>query len=231
MIIGLTGVAHSGKSTVARYLMQQYGFREYNFSEGVKLALYRMNPLIVYEERRGYGYFGQTISQYVKDMVDDIGWDEAKKIPMVRQLLQRMGTEAGRDVHGKDVWVNRTFSEMSKDCEWEWKFQDDKLTKHCLSDIVIPDLRFDNEAERIKHHGGVVIKVERGNKPVNTHSSEQGIDATMIDVTFNNTGTFADMQAGIDNLLEYIGYENIRRGRNRDQRQGGAVQDQVPSVQ
>lgn len=213
MLLGLTGVAQSGKSTVAEYLMNEYGFKEYLFSDGVKLALYRMNPIIMSTHR--HGDYTQDVVQYLQDVVDDFGWDSAKQIPMVRELLQRMGTEAGRDVHGQDVWVNRTFNQMLKECEWDWKFEDDQLTKHAVSDIVIPDLRFDNEAERIKHHGGVIIKVDRGNKPVNSHSSEKGIDATLIDVTFYNTGTLAEIKEGIDRLLGYIGYENIRRRRDR----------------
>lgn len=213
MLLGLTGVAHSGKSTVADYLSREYGFKQYYFSEGVKLALYRMNPLISYNIRQGY--YGQNISQYLKEMVDDLGWDESKKVPMVRELLQRMGTEAGRDIHGEDVWVNRTFDQMFKDCEWEWKHQDGINTRHAVSDIVIPDVRFDNEASRIKNHGGVIIKVDRELEPVNGHSSESGVNSTLIDVTFRNIGNFDEVGKGIDGLLEYIGYENIRRRRDR----------------
>lgn len=212
MIIGLTGVAQSGKSTIADYLKSAYGFKEYGFAEGVRLALYRMNPMVLSEAR--HGQLTQVVTQNLQEIVDDFGWDEAKKIPMVRQLLQRMGTEAGRDTHGEDVWVNRTFDQMMKECGWDWKFEHDKLVKYCTEDVVIADVRFDNEAERIKHHGGVVIKVDRGNKPINSHSSEQGIDATLIDVTFRNEGTLTEIQTGIDNLLGYIGYENIRRRRN-----------------
>lgn len=213
MLLGLTGVAQSGKSTVAEYLVNEYGFKEYLFSDGVKLALYRMNPIIMATHK--HGDYSQDVVQYLQDVVDDFGWDQAKQIPMVRELLQRMGTEAGREVHGQDVWVDRTFNQMFKECGWDWKFEYDKLTKHATSDIVIPDLRFDNEAERIKHHGGVVIKVDRGNRPVNGHSSEKGIDATLIDVTLYNTGTLEDIKQGIDRTLEYIGYENIRRRRYR----------------
>lgn len=212
MLIGLTGVAQSGKSTVADYLQTAYGFKVYYFSHGVKDALYAMNPVVVVEATKAWDRGPHHVP--LQTLVDDYGWDEAKQIPMVRQLLQRMGTEAGRNIHGWDVWVNRTFNQMFKENGWDWKFEYDKLTKHCTSDIVIPDLRFDNEAERIKHHGGVVIKVDRGNKPVNSHSSEQGIDATMIDVTFNNVGTHEELQKGVDNLLGYIGYENIRRRRD-----------------
>lgn len=213
MLLGLTGVAQSGKSTVAEYLVNEYGFKEYLFSDGVKLALYRMNPIIMATHK--HGDYSQDVVQYLQDVVDDFGWDQAKQIPMVRELLQRMGTEAGRDVHGQDVWVDRTFNQMFKECGWDWKFEHDQLTKHATSDIVIPDLRFDNEAERIKHHGGVVIRVDRGKKPVNGHSSEKGIDATLIDVTLYNTGTLEEIKQGIDRTLEYIGYENIRRRRDR----------------
>lgn len=211
MLIGLTGVAHSGKSTIADILTDFYGFKQYYFASGVKQALYNMNPLI--RRTVSSGYYGQTIHLPLQEIVDDLGWDEAKKIPMVRELLQRMGTEAGRDIHGKNVWVDKTFKQMLKECEWDWKYHDDKLTKHAITDIVIPDLRFDNEAERIKHHGGIIIRVDRGLKPVNGHSSESGLDLNLVDINFNNTGALEEVRQAIKGVLEYIGYENIRGSR------------------
>lgn len=211
MLIGLTGVAHSGKSTIADILTDFYGFKQYYFASGVKQALYNMNPLI--RRTVSSGYYGQTIHLPLQEIVDDLGWDEAKKIPMVRELLQRMGTEAGRDIHGKNVWVDRTFKQMFKECTWEWKHKDGINTKHAVSDIVIPDLRFTNEAERIKHHGGVIIRVDRGLEAVNGHSSENGLDLSLVDINLNNRGALEEVRQAIRGVLEYIGYENIRGSR------------------
>ena len=172
-----------------------------------------MNPLI--KRTISSGYYGQTAHLPLQEIVDDLGWDEAKKIPMVRELLQRMGTEAGRDIHGQDVWVNHTFSNIHKDCEWEYSFHSGEgvLKQLLVTDVVIPDLRFTNEAERIKSHGGTIIRVDRGLEPVNGHSSENGLDLSLVDINFYNSGTMLELGQNINKLLEYIGYENIRGSR------------------
>lgn len=215
MLLGLTGVAHSGKSTIADYLKDEYGFKQYYFAGPVKQALYNMNPLI--KRTISSGYYGQTAHLPLQEIVDDLGWDEAKKIPMVRELLQRMGTEAGRDIHGEDVWVNHTFADIHKECEWEHSFHvgEGVLKLLLVTDVVIPDLRFTNEAERIKRHGGLIIRVDRGYDPVNNHISEAGLDLNLVDINFYNNGNISELGQEIDKLLEYTGYENIRRSRNR----------------
>ena len=106
----------------------------------------------------------------------------------VRHRLQQIGTEEGRDVYGENVWC---------DALEAWMYQINK--SNSIDKFVVADLRFDNEAEWVKSLGGIVIKVEsdRGRSGMDEtalkHSSEQGINETLIDhFVINNEGTDVD---------------------------------------
>jgi hypothetical protein len=200
MIIGLTGVAQSGKSSVAHILVNKYGFKQYSFAEGVYEALYRLDPTVLVISEK----FSNTVYPRLRSLVDEYGWDEAKQHKSVRELLQRMGTECGRELHGEDVWVDRTFNKILTECDIEFQ----KGFLHIKTDIVIADVRFDNEARKIKWYGeGHVVEVDRGLGPVNYHKSEAGVSPSLIDGEIGNTGTLADLEYNVEKMLEFIGYE------------------------
>lgn len=64
-----------------------------------------------------------------------------------RSLLQREGTELGRDVHGQDVWI-RYFDAWT-----------DVHGSRGVDAIVATDLRFVNEAEHVKRRNGILVRV------------------------------------------------------------------------
>lgn len=80
-ILGLSGKAGSGKTTLATYLVQKHGYVPVSLADHFKVdAVVRHGAPI--EE-----VFGS--------------W----KSPETRKLLQITGTEMGRDVHGDDIWT------------------------------------------------------------------------------------------------------------------------------
>jgi len=81
-IIGLCGKAGSGKSTVAQYLQENYGFERIAFADSLKEMLLKSG--IVFPS------------------------DLAKKTPYARFLLQRIGTDIMRKQVDSDFWVNKT---------------------------------------------------------------------------------------------------------------------------
>lgn len=116
----------------------------------------------------------------------------------VRQLLQRFGTEAHRDVFGQDFWVDQLIPRdelrmMRTVCDTSiW----DDTPGHRLPDIVcFSDTRFVNEADRIRQHKGQVWEIlrPRPDAPVDTHVSEKPLPRECIDRTINNNnGPVAD---------------------------------------
>jgi hypothetical protein len=147
------------------------------FADPLREALYRLNPLIAVQ-----GFPGARLKQ----MVDIAGWDELKEASEdVRGLLQRMGTEVGREMISQTIWVDLAMKEAAK---------------HDL--VVITDVRFPNEAEAIKAQGGVLWRIQRPYVgPANTHPSETALDGYEFDAIVENNGFVEDLHEKIDKLL------------------------------
>lgn len=171
-IIGLTGRAGSGKDYVGTNCLEDY-FK-------ISLADHFKNDVV------GKGIHSYEEVYYTKP-------------PEVRHHLQILGTEKGRDVYGKNVWVH---------CIEAWVYS--IYRKNGISKFCIPDVRFDNEAQWIKDLGGIVIRIESDRNRIGmddqakTHISEAGIDETLVDgVIFNNEGTdIKTLQYQADTLLK-----------------------------
>jgi len=92
----------------------------------------------------------------------------------LRHELQQFGTELGRDVHGEDYWVKQAevFLYLA---EHDFK----------AAGVVLTDVRFPNEAEMIRRHGGIVLKVVAGREQLSedlkNHRSETLLDDIIPD--------------------------------------------------
>jgi len=55
---------------------------------------------------------------------------------------------------------------------------------------VIPDVRFNNEAQMILQKFGIVINITRDSKENDTHVSENGLSQKYITYSIENNGSF-----------------------------------------
>lgn len=168
-VIALCGHAFSGKDSAAKPLLNN-GWRRVAFATPLRSALLRLNPIV--------DEFDTAHS-----LVTRVGWDDAKKLPEVRRLLQRLGTEAGRDIHGQDCWVKLAAKAIdAADCP-----------------VVITDLRFPEELPLVRYYGGKVIWIERpGVGPVNGHKSDNlAWLKDKADHVIVNDGTIEELHAKI----------------------------------
>ena len=184
LIIGICGFAQSGKDTLAEQLVKFHQFERKGFADALRGILYALNPLVP-------GTDGFTPTR-VRTIVGILGWERAKtEVPEIRALLQRLGTEGGREHLGEDVWVNAVLGQPHS------------------RRLVIPDVRFPNEAAAIKARGGHIIRVTRpfhtGSAPVNTHVSETAY--TGGDVVISNDGTPVEMLEKVINFFISKGVE------------------------
>lgn len=163
-VIGLSGYARSGKDTIGTALVN-LGFERASFADYIRSALYALNPQVAGDTR-------------VAELIDAHGWEHVKVAhPEVRSLLQRLGSEVGRDMLGENVWVDLTFKNMPDG-----------------SKIVVTDCRFPNEADTIKRLGGEVWRVHRpGYTAVNAHPSETALNDWAFDRHFHNNSTMEDL--------------------------------------
>lgn len=172
MIIGLSAYAQSGKDTVADVLVSELGFVKTSFAGVLRDCMAALNPIVEIVD-------GQHLVRYNK-VVNALGYESAKVVyPEVRQLLQRMGTEVGREILGENIWVDSAMSKLVTG-----------------NDYVFTDVRFDNEFQAIKNADGYMVRIIRpGVTPVNSHPSETSLDNHKFDLKIYN-------HAGIDELAE-----------------------------
>lgn len=147
-IVGVAGLAGSGKSTVAAFLQRDYGFSVESLADPIKAicaATFGWSDEVLYgpssaRERPDPAWGGLT----------------------PRRALQLFGTEAGRACH-PDVWVRALLRQLDEPGAPER--------------VVIPDVRFQNEVDAIVNAGGIVIR-KWGARPAPgecTHESEAGV--------------------------------------------------------
>jgi len=175
-IIGLSGWARSGKDTIADYLVEHHGFVKLSLATPMREALYRLNPDIV-----DWGNMHWSLRQ----AVDLFGWEDMKtSFPILRGLMQRMGTEVGREMFGEDFWVNQVIKEASK-----------------YDKVVIADCRYLNEAEAVRSAGGQVWRVSKDSAAAaNDHDSEHGLDDYAFDINLDNNKTIEDLHKLVEEL-------------------------------
>ena len=175
-IIGIAGKAHAGKDTVANLL----------------LSLFQV-PTYIY-------HFADPIKQHLCDLLKvDIRYFNDTKLKesvykddlTYRMLMQNTG-DSFKKIFGEEVFVNLA-NEYYKSI-------------NSNSILIIPDVRYEYEAEWIKSNSGIMIYVDNMNSSTtmsNSHSSEsKTIDC---DIIIHN-----DKSQSINHLLEQVDYVYFR---------------------
>lgn len=213
MIIGLVGFIGSGKGSVADFLVENHHYAKESFANSVKDAtatIFGWDRVMLE---------GDTVHSRAWREEPDAWWSSRMDKPFSpRQALQLMGTEAGRDVFHKDLWIYSLERRL-----------------HLNKNYVIADVRFPNEIDMIRKLGGVVVWVRRGNLPEwystaytqNTtdpydhwlledtnqlmeqkypdiHFSEWAWIGSHYDISLDNNGSLEELRRNVDNLTKSV---------------------------
>lgn len=174
VIVGLRGDAGCGKDTVASILVERHGFRLVKFADGLRACLLALDPIV---DASGF-----SPPVRLSAAVAEREWDGAKaRYVEVRELLQRMGTEVGRNVIDPDLWVNLAVRDIERG-----------------GDVVVSDVRFPNEVQAIRNRGGVVALVRRPgtrdpSQAWRQHVSESALAGDVPDAVLQNDGTLDEL--------------------------------------
>lgn len=173
MIIGLTGPAGSGKDTVADWLEVRHGFSRIALADPIRKGLCAMFDLPMHVFKPGIK----------EQIIPSIG-----KSP--RELMQTLGTEWGRDMVARDIWLRMASRKIAA----------------ALPRIVVTDIRKEDEAQWLRGYGGGIWRIHRSTrKAVRPHTSESGaISISPDDLAIPNDGSIDDLFSVIDDVLDGI---------------------------
>jgi hypothetical protein len=211
MLIGIVGFIGSGKGTVGD-ILESKGFVKDSFAKPLKDAV-----SVMFGWPRNLLEGDTEVSRKWREEPDAYWSEQFQKQFTPRLALQLMGTEAGRNVFHKDIWVISL------------------LNRARGKDVVVTDVRFKNEIDYIQKNGGIVVRVIRGEEPVwyNTaliqnstdiekhwlledehelmeqkfpdiHSSEWDWIGCDFNYTINNDGTLQDLGNKIEEMLHKL---------------------------
>lgn len=177
-LIGIHGPLESGKDTVAQIIISKFPllFTQYAFAWPIKQACQIM--------------FGFT----EKDMNDRVLKERVHPRWGItpRKAMQLLGTEYGRNMIRKDIWIIRAQMEMEKNLEQGYG-------------TIISDVRFENEAQLIRENGGIIIHIKRPSLDTSAekynHESEMGINCKPEDIVIMNDTSLDDLHFKIDSLF------------------------------
>lgn len=205
MLIGLSGYAGTGKDTIADILVEQHGFTRHAFADPMRDMLLALDPIVA--PPRYQGGLREQIPTRLSYVIHEMGWDIAKRqIPEIRNLLQRFGTEVGRNMIADDFWIEMTMRNVLA--------LGPVMNQPAGVHHVISDVRFENEARAVEAAGGIMCRVHReGFGPVNAHSSDSGLDDWEFEWHFHNDSTYESVEEGVDVMLTGMAFDVSAMGR------------------
>lgn len=182
MIVGIGHTMQVGKDTAATALCRELGFRRIGFADALKRLAFAADPLVTSATRATNIQVGHG---RLKHVVQGLGWDEAKNVyPEVRRFLQELGLGM-REEFGEEVWVEHLLDKIGHQ-----------------ENVVIPDVRFLNEAEAIRNEGGLLLKILRPGKHGDGHRSETELaDFDGWDHVIDNNGSIPELEQKVVQIV------------------------------
>ena len=179
MLLGLSGRIGAGKDTVGSYLVEKHGYTQRAFADKLKEATAALLniPYELIDDFKENGSIEVNLPLGGDVVIGSFNLTG-------RQILQRMGTEVGRNIFGKDFWVN----------------QIDISPINC----VVTDVRFPNEVEHIESKGGTIIWIDR---PLNLQKGKEHESEMLVltnPVTISNDGTIEELYTKVDRLMKFL---------------------------
>lgn len=185
IMVGLAGRARSGKDTVAEHLRARHGLQCLALADPIKNAVAAM-----------LGVSRAVLDEYPKEMeIADL-----KASP--RKLFQTLGTEWGRHMIDRDMWLTLADRQWRQACR-----------NRDFIGLVISDVRMANEAAWVRSHGGVVVHLERATRErVRPHVSELPLPVLNGDFRLSNDGSIDELFRRVDDLVPLLKMTHAHRG-------------------
>ena len=183
MIIGISGRKRSGKDTASAYFVKEHGFERVAFAHPMKKSISRLFDIAYPTVEKYKDDHRVTVMLGIRTHPSE--WEPIREMTFL-QFVQHYGTEAHRDLPelGDDFWVDLSLPVDG--------FYDSR-------NIVVSDVRFVNEANRVRQLGGIVIRIDRATAIQDPHRSEAlKVEA---DYYIDNNGTVEELYRELENIV------------------------------
>jgi len=211
MIIGINGKIGAGKDTVGKIIQGLLLMNKNQSSEIKKFAgklkqiasILTGIPVEQFEDQEFkktlLGPEWGTVKHNPLNAIPVFEDVQFNHLMSVRELLQKLGTEAMREGLHTNVWVNALFA--------DYKLWSDGR-KDWYPNWIITDMRFPNEMEAVVEKGGLTIRVVRPSFMVDgkviakdLHPSETALDDAKFDYEIINEGTMEELVKKVRAIL------------------------------
>ncbi len=182
MLIGIIGGKRHGKDSIANYLKLKYNYETYAYAKPLK-EICKLLFHLSHEQLYGT----------LKEVVDP-RWNTTPRI-----LLQSVGTDLFREQLSKVIPELNTNNIWIKHFELWYK-------NNKMNDVVVADVRFEDEIYAIKSNGGKIIHVIRDLDIVDEHISEQIHKTYKADYVISNNGTLENLYNKVDKMIEDLSH-------------------------
>lgn len=212
MLLGISGLAGSGKDTVANMLIEESGFIKVSLADPLKRIA---RDVYAFTEEQLWGP-----SEFRNDPDKRYPREDGSYLSP-REALQKLGTEWGRECY-RNTWVDLCIRTAQQLLSNPYARYTQKTGITYISGmyprlgsetkgVAVPDVRFRNELAAIRAAGGKVIRVSRpgaglgGVHGVHSSETEQAsISDQEFDYVIQNTGTLEDLRTEVRRCLDML---------------------------
>lgn len=192
MLIGLAGRAGAGKDTTADVLCHGHQFHRFAFADPVRAEIVQT--------------FGIDMTLFDVDTkerkVAALAIDRCAN-PDFRRVVGMMGVSMTDPRSPREVmrWWGTEFRRAQNPRYWISRAEENlhAALRRGFRRIVITDLRFRNEADFVRYHGGKVWEIRRATAEMAavTHQSEREIGALSPDLVIENNKSMTALAAAV----------------------------------
>lgn len=195
-VIGIGGRLRAGKDEVAKILSREHDYVVMGMSDPLREHLRIVNPWIKVTVREAWRLRIRPGFHRAADLLQRLGYVDAKTIRDLREFMQRDGTEGGRKFFGESIWVDKLRSMIREDLNDGF-------------DVAVTGLRYPNEIEMIRDMGGHTVWVRRPGTEApsaasGSHSSENSVNEADFEWTIDNSGTLLHLSNLVVHLVNTI---------------------------
>ena len=175
MIIGLYGDSRAGKDSTAAMISEYKNYEWRFFAHALRQILLDIDPYL------------PEIHRHLRSAVAEYGWNVVKGLSESSVDMMISLGQSARDIINPDIWIVPVLSGVDPS-----------------ENIVISDVRQENEYNAIKELDGEIWKIVR---PGTKRRGMDGLlDHLPFSVTIHNNGTLADLEDIVKREMDALSY-------------------------